>query len=254
MKRLLVLLSLFFAIAVAADRFGPADPALRTDLRTTLDTELLGGYVFACPPEQELCIFLPTDTADVTCSTDGWINVTGTDASLCDNGQFNGDSPDEFSRADRPNGFWSHDGASEVAEVVWETEFVATGAGSGNHLLMSMLASNFALICSVTVEDLGAADPADVLLNTTLGSAGILNMITVGASFRFKLTYDPGVADECALWIDPINMAPGTGSLGAVTEGAPSGLIANIVSVRNMNGANLSITKNLAVCPDGCTF
>ena len=42
MKRLLVLLSLFFAIAVAADRFGPVVTDLRTDLRTALDATLTG--------------------------------------------------------------------------------------------------------------------------------------------------------------------------------------------------------------------
>ena len=259
MKRILAALfiSVLFALAAWGGRFGPVVTDLRTTLRTTLDTTLL-GYVFECPPEEELCVFIASDLADTNCDTasspnEGWSLEAGTDATLCDNGQFNGDSPDEFSRVDRPNGFWSHDGATEIAEVVWETEFIATGAGTGDHLNMSMLASNFALICSVTIEDIAVNDPADIILVTGLANT-VIGTVTNGQSLRFKMTYDPGVADECELWIDPIGVRPGTGSLGNATTAATSGLIANIISVRNMNGANLSVTKNVAVCPDGCTF
>lgn len=263
MKRLLVLLSLFFAIAVAADRFGPVVADLRPDLRATLDAELTGSFVFVCPPEQELCEFITSNPSDTNCDVgspnQGWSFVEGTDATLCDNQQFNGHIPDEASRVDRAAGFWSH-GNADIAELVWDWEFIATGAGSGTNRGMAILRSSFALLCEVQVTDLAVADPADIILVTTTGTVQLSNRVTLGADtefsgkhLQFKLQYN-AAAGTCEIWVDHIGAVPGTGAIANVSRATIASQFADVVMVRNFIGANLVIMRNLAACPDGCTF
>lgn len=263
MKRILVALfvSMFFALVAWGDRFGPVVTDLRADLRATLDAGLTsGGYVFECPPENELCVFIASDPADTNCDVDsgpptaGWNFVAGTDATLCDNQRFNGDVPDEHSRLDRPNGFWTHSGASgETAEMTAEITIVGAGAGVGEGTIFSMLQSNFTSLCVLSMDDIEVEDPAQLVLVTSTGFQDIGHTVTAGSRFRVVLQYDAG-PDTCEVWIDPINVQPRSGTLANSSRSTGVNVNADIIQVRNINGANLLRIKNVAACPDGCTF
>ncbi len=254
------LLALSTLLGVKIRDFDQPSNELRPNL-STLRTDLSPGYgyTFACPPEQDLCVFIASDTADTTCTAEGWSFNSGTDATLCDNQQFNGHIPDEASRVDRLAGFWTHL-TTETAELVWDWEFIAVGAGSGDNRGVAILTAGFGLICDVEVEDLGASDPADIRLVGTTGAATMSNRVTLGADtefsgrhLQFKLQYN-AAAGTCEIWVDHIGAVPGTGAVANVSVTTTASLLADVVIVRNFIGANLVIMRNLAACPDGCTF
>lgn len=264
MKRLLIILSMFIACTAMArplDREGPVVIDLRTDLRSSLDTSLTAGYVFACPPENDLCTFIASELADTNCDVGsspnvGWNLINGTDATLCDNQRFNGDVPDEAARVDRPNGFWTHSGAGgDIAEITAEITIVGAGAGSdGAGNIIGMLQGSFSTLCMLAMDDIAVTDPAELLLRSITGTQDIGHAVTAGDSFRVVIQYDAGAGDDCEMWIDPINVQPRSGTLANGTRATTATVDANIAQVRNSLGTNLLTVKNVAACPDGCTY
>ncbi len=252
MRRLLASLFVFLPVLLA--------PSLTTDLTPDLSTELqtvLGGssgFAFACPAEAELCKFTPADTQDTTCAVgQGWGNVLGDDATMCDNGTYDA-TPDVTSRLDRLSGFWSHT-ALTTATVLMQYEITGIGGGSSDpDSYLRILTSGFGNICSFQMGDIGTTSPANTQIMTATDTDVISGFqVVVGSAFWVRLDYDSPAA-TCRVRISSIANSPDTGDIADQVVTAAASAIADIVRLQNSLASNLFTGNNLAVCPDECTI